>query len=245
MKPNLTRHDHITPLFSVFFIFSQLLYSIEKWGTLGRAFDDANPKISNFPPKGFTIAKVGCGWSHFVVGLTESGAAKSGVNGLTRLFGWGRNDKNQLGNWNDLGDSTKTDIIAVKYPIEIVPRIGSDRLEDFGVLSESIVFRTTMVSNMPKNRKSNKYHQAQQPTSRNQSQNSNSDIEKWRDSLPKRQKFYGAGWGDHGNCGGKDDTIVAPPREILFFADSKNHWEGSRQRKLLKLSCGGAFFVAY
>eukprot|EP00522_Entomoneis_paludosa_P002073 CAMPEP_0172476706 /NCGR_PEP_ID=MMETSP1065-20121228/70515_1 /TAXON_ID=265537 /ORGANISM="Amphiprora paludosa, Strain CCMP125" /LENGTH=663 /DNA_ID=CAMNT_0013234935 /DNA_START=140 /DNA_END=2131 /DNA_ORIENTATION=+ len=75
-----------------------------KYGQLGRVFDSSNkrdsvPKQVHGPweEEGFIVRDIQCGWSHTVVRAT-----KKVEGGLveTSVFGWGRNDKGQLG----LGD---------------------------------------------------------------------------------------------------------------------------------------------
>jgi alpha-tubulin suppressor-like RCC1 family protein/cation transport regulator ChaC len=67
-----------------------------KYGQLGRSIGgkkfDATPTIiEGIPlPKEGSIVRVDCGWSHCVVSLITT-------DGETVVFGWGRNDKGQLG----------------------------------------------------------------------------------------------------------------------------------------------------
>jgi len=92
------------------------LYSFgdNKYGQLGREGTsnkkrDSEPKQVHGPWErdGFVIFEVHCGWSHSIAFASKEADKLGGIE--TRVYGWGRNDRGQLG----LGDPS---LKSVEYP---------------------------------------------------------------------------------------------------------------------------------
>ena len=207
-----------------------------KWGELGREKEgerDGIGRIENFPPEGTTIKKVACGWGNYVVGVVDKDLG--GLGGelgerYLRLFGWGRNDRNQLGN--------SSEEARVERPIELTfgGRFENMNIENFGVLAESIVVVAVSESKAKVG--------------------GGNAIDEWRHSIPPRQLVFAAGWGDHGNCGGEKEGR-ANLRLVGGVGDDggevsgegeggeERNWEGSQRRRYDNIAAGGAHFIRY
>lgn len=97
-----------------------------KFGQLGRDGDSLKPNLV-WLPKGWLVTNVSCGWSHTVV------VAHHRENpDTTSCFGWGRNDKGQLG--------LSTVESKVCSPVAIATQIGTKPIRSIHCGSESTVF---------------------------------------------------------------------------------------------------------